>query len=418
MNPRKILWFGQQMPGIDSKLLLLGSDYSVDYHPLTFRPVFIELLGKYSAGVIRHIPGQEDSLRMLRLLRSGDSQVPLVLLADNPSKSELIEAFRNGATDCVEEPIDSEGLLMHLKRYVQQKDLSKGSIILSILQDLGKKIAEVIYSSQAFGIVSRPTLAGFFEDLPERERIEISFFGQFGITINGNSPSGDLTYRERSLLAYLAFQHGKSIHRDRLAERFWADSSADSAINSMHVAMAGIRRYLEGACPDYNYISCQKQMYSFDPGVVVRTDVGSFLENFQQALAFERSGKTEEALYAFHRAFAYYRDEFLADMDRSDWVFDERDRLREKFILVLKTLGDYFVRYDQHDFAINLFNKILEVDDCYELAHRCLINSYCAKGMKDQASRQFQKCADVLRRKLDIKPSSETLRLYETVAGR
>lgn len=415
MTLQKVLWFGHPNPAIESSSSHLGDEYYVEQLPLNFKLDYLEFLGQYAAAIIQHYNGQEDSFRLLRNLRNRNPNTPLIVLAKNLTTTEVIEAFRTGATDCIQEPIDLEGLFLHVKRHVSQKVTPKIGKIKALLLELGKKITETIYAPANPGIVSQPFTTPGNNEKKLQPTIKIDFFGQFDIAINGKRLECELSTREKSLLAYLAFHHGRGIHRDRLIERFWADSSADSAKNSMHVAITGIRRCLESICPDYNFISCQKQMYHFNPSVDIITDVRLFLQHFREALSYERNLETEAALYAYHKAFGYYRDEFLVDLEGSEWVTDERDRLREKYIIVLKNLSEYFIEYKQFDFAINLFHKILDVDDCYEWAHRNLMKSYYDNGMKDQAIRQYQKCVEILDKKLEVKPSSETVTLYQFI---
>ncbi|MBK7871989.1 MAG: winged helix-turn-helix domain-containing protein [Saprospiraceae bacterium] len=378
---------------------------------------YLEFLGQYAAAVIQHCKGQKDSFRLLKQLRRANPQVPLVILADDPTKDDILEAFRTGATDCIEQPVDLEGLFTMVKRYTREKVTPKVNKIQALLQHLGRKIVAKISDAQAVHIVPPQLLLSKNEENKVIEGINVRFFGNFDLSINNQFYNDKLSKREKALLTYMIFHAGRAVHRDRLIERFWADSFADSAKNSLHVAITGIRRYLESIHPDYDYIVSQNQLYHFAPDAKVITDVGLFLKYFQEALHFEQEQNTEDALYAYYKAFGIYRDEFLLDLGDEDWVLEQRDRLREKYIVVLKTLGEYFVEYKQCDFAINLFNKILEVDDCYELAHRYLIQCYGAQGMRDKAIRQYQKCEATLMKKLTAKPSGETMRLYQSICS-
>ncbi|MDX1940517.1 MAG: BTAD domain-containing putative transcriptional regulator [Saprospiraceae bacterium] len=412
---QKILWFGP--PATDLHGFEQESDIYVEHLPLHFPLDYLEFLGQYAAAIIQHCKGQKDSFRLLRHLRSSNPHIPLVILADNPTKAEILEAFRTGATDCVEQPVDLEGLFTLVKRYAKEKVTPKVNKIQAILQELGRKIVTAISDAQSSHFVPQQLFLAKPDEEKGIEGISAYFFGNFDIFINGKSDTEKLSKREKALLTYLVFNSGRPIHRDRLIERFWADSFADSAKNSLHVAITGIRRYLESIYPNYDYIVYQNQMYRFAPEVTITSDVSLFLKHFQEALSFEQAQNTEGALYAYYKAFGMYRDEFLADLGDEDWVRDQRDRLREKYIVVLKTLGEYFVSYKECDFAINLFDKILEVDDCYELAHRYLIQCYHNKGMQDKAIRQYQKCEAILQKKLHAKPSAETSRLYQAICN-
>ena len=415
MSPLKVLWFGHARQPVRKSEHTYETTFAVEHRPLDLNACEDRFPGALAAAIVGLYPGEELSFRLLKRLRLQFPQLPLIALSQHASKTEIIEAFRSGATDCVEEPIDLEGLFSHIRRHVLDHGRFKVRKIQGILQELGKKMVEAIYASSHLGIVYQPFEEKKCSEEKGQNAIWMTFFGPFGLFVAGRKASLELSWREKNMLAYLAFHQGRPIHRDRLLERFWPDTPLPSARNSLHVAMAGIRRALEANGEEHPSITCRQQLYCFQPGPAASSDLSLFLQNFQEAIGYERAGKTEDALYAYHRAFAYYRDEFLLDLEGADWVLDERDRLREKYIVVLKNLGEYFVRYEQHHFAINIFRKILEVDDCYEWAHRKLMRSYWAAGMRDQAIRQFQRCSETLDKKLQVPPSRLTIESFEDI---
>ncbi|MFN7115198.1 MAG: BTAD domain-containing putative transcriptional regulator [Saprospiraceae bacterium] len=416
MTLQKILWFGTPLDAAASLNTENWHDYYVEHLPLDFSLDYLDLLGQFTAAIVRHKTTEQHSLRLLKNLRRLRPEAPLIVLAENPTKSEIIEAFRNGATDCVEEPIDLEGFFYHVKRLIQEKVAPKINKIYLVLNEIGKKITAALYNTQHCHFAPPVLFPKWNEETKARQSVmRVQFFGKFILTINGKEQPCKLTRREKSLLAYLLLHHHKPITRDKLIERFWSDTSSDCGRNSLHVAISGIRRWLESIDSAYSYISFQDNMYSCNPALVIESDVAFFQNYFQEAWHLEQQEQIEEALHAYHRAFGFYRDSFLAEFDQEDWINDERRRLEEKFIVVLKTLGEYFFKYNQFDFAIHLFEKILEIDDCYEQAHRGLMQSYHAKNMKGRAIRQYQHCATALAKELNAKPSGETTRLYQFI---
>ncbi len=418
MALQKILWFGTPMAATANLNTENWHDYYVEHLPLNFSLDYLDLLGQFTAAIVRYKTTEQGSFGLLKNLRRLRPEAPLIVLAENPTKSEIIEAFRNGATDCVEEPVDLEGFFFHIKRLIQEKVTPKINKIYLVLNEIGKKITAALYHAQSQHFVP-PTLLPMFtqESKAKQPVIRVQFFGKFVLTINGQEQPCKLTRREKSVLAYLLLHHHKAISRDRLIERFWSDTSSDCGRNSLHVAISGIRRWLESMDASYYYISFQNNMYSFNPAIEIESDVAFFQKYFQEAWQLEQQDQIEEALHAYHRAFGFYRDAFLAELEGEDWIQDERRRLEEKFLVVLKTLGEYFFKYQQFDFAIRLFDKILEIDDCYEQAHRGLMQSYHAKNMKGRAIRQYQNCTTALAKELNAKPSGETTRLYQFICS-
>ena len=59
--------------------------------------------------------------------------------------------------------------------------------------------------------------------------------------------------------------------------------------------------------------------------------------------------------------------------------------------------------------------KLVMEDNCYEEAHRRLMECYLAQGQRHLAVRQYQTCAETLREELDLAPSEETVTLYRHI---
>ena len=415
MNLQRILWFG---PPMDATIALNHQNwhnYYIEHLPLSFSSNHLDLLGQFAAAVVRHQMTDQTGFSLLKNLHRLRPEVPLIVLADNPSKSAIIEAFRTGATDCVEEPIDLEGFFCQIERLIQEKVTPKVNKIYTVLNEIGKKITNAFYQSQQMHFV-HPLLLPKVKDEPKAaELIRVQFFGKFLLTINGKEQPCKLTRREKSLLAYLLWNHHKPISRERLMDRFWGDTSADCGRNSLHVAISGIRRWLESVDASCYYIECKDNMYRFNPPIAIESDAALFLKYFQEAWQLEQQEQVEAALYAYYRAFGFYRDIFLAELEGENWMEEERRRLEEKFIVVLKNLGDYFLQYQQYDFALPVFEKILEIDSCYEPAYRGLMQCYQAKNRTARAVRIYQDCVEILAKELNVRPSGETVRLHEFI---
>lgn len=415
MTPQKILWIGQPLESTTAFHSEVGHDYQIEYASLSFSGESIDLLGQPMAIVIRPKTIQQQALWLVRHLYRLRPDLPIIVLAQNPAVNDVIEAYRSGVAEFIQEPIDLEGLFNQIQRLIQEKVTPKVNKISSLLQEIGKKIMAAFYNAQNAYLVPQEFLWKSNEEEQPAPVMRVQFFGEFHLSINGKAKPCKLTKREKNLLAYLLFNHHKPIHRDRLIERFWADTLGDCARNSLHVAIFNIRRWLESVEPSYQYILFRNNLYNFDPQVNIVSDVAWFLKYFQEAWNDESQSDVESALHAYHRAFGFYRDSFLMEFDNEDWILHERSHLEEKFMLVLKKLGDYFLEYKQLDFSIRLFEKILEIDPCYEQAHQGLIQSYHLKNRNSQAIRQFQKCEAALSKMLGVKPSAETLHLYRQI---
>jgi len=62
--------------------------------------------------------------------------------------------------------------------------------------------------------------------------------------------------------------------------------------------------------------------------------------------------------------------------------------------------------------AIDLGQRILAKDNCWERAYRHLMQAFNALGDRGQLARTYQRCQQTLKEELDVLPSQETQDLY------
>ena len=68
------------------------------------------------------------------------------------------------------------------------------------------------------------------------------------------------------------------------------------------------------------------------------------------------------------------------------------------------------MRYSE---AIDLCQRILSQDNCWERAYRQLMLAYHGLGDRGQVARAYQRCVQTLRQELDVDPAPETVALWE-----
>jgi DNA-binding SARP family transcriptional activator len=67
--------------------------------------------------------------------------------------------------------------------------------------------------------------------------------------------------------------------------------------------------------------------------------------------------------------------------------------------------------------AVDWYRRVLEVDELREDVHQCIMRCYAEAGRRSDALAQYRQCREILRRELDLEPSTETVGLYERIAA-
>ena len=209
--------------------------------------------------------------------------------------------------------------------------------------------------------------------------------------------------KARALLAILALQSGQTLARDKLTSILWPEFPDDQARHSLRQTLFMLRKTVPslGLAVDGDSLTL--------PPSCVTVDVAQF-----QALV---ARATPEALA---EASSLYRGDLLEGLrvrERpfEDWLFGERERLRELAIGTLRTLVAHHSASGATDEALQAARRLVSIDPLNEPAHRTLINLYAATGRRALALRQYETFAQMLKQELNVAPEPETALCYEEV---
>lgn len=241
-------------------------------------------------------------------------------------------------------------------------------------------------------------------------RLGIRLLGGFEV----RSPTGERlslpTRKSEALLAYLALTPGRAHARDKLTALLWAETTDRQARQSLRQALFSLRRTLAGPS-DSAVLVEDGDTVAVDPPTV-DVDVAAF----EQAA---RAGGPD----ALERAAALYQGDLLAGIPvRSagfeEWLRAERERLHELALASMARHIALLTKAGAVERAIEATMRLLSIDSLQEPVHRALMRLYVRAGRQDAALRQYQVCADVLRRELGTDPEPETRALYQDLLRR
>jgi adenylate cyclase len=200
------------------------------------------------------------------------------------------------------------------------------------------------------------------------------------------------------LLARLAMPPGQGHDRKRLSELLWPDRGEAQALASLRQALWTLRK--DFGERDHTPMVTERSSIRIDPDAV---EVDTVI--FETLI---RSGTRED----LERAALIYRGDYLAevDLDGGDslalFLF-ERQRLRGLALSCLKSLIGLRAGAGDADGAVEIAQKALSLDPLQEDVHAAIIRLHRDRGRLGLARDQYAACRDILRRELDIEPSSE-----------
>jgi DNA-binding SARP family transcriptional activator len=97
------------------------------------------------------------------------------------------------------------------------------------------------------------------------------------------------------------------------------------------------------------------------------------------------------------------------------WMLVPRERLRQQWLALAKTMGERCEIRGEWSKASELYQRVLNMDPLAEEVYRRLMTCQRASGERSEALNTYQRCRQQLDAALGVRPSAETERLYRSL---
>lgn len=229
----------------------------------------------------------------------------------------------------------------------------------------------------------------------DQPSIRIELLGRFAIRIADRDIEAGAwpTRRAAELVQLLAIADHRELARDQVIEALWPHLDAEAGGANLRKAAHHARKPLGSA----GALVLRRGRVALFPGVDVATDLAEFDDAADVAV---NSNEPD----AWRKAAVLYRGELLPESRYEDWVEPHRQRLRMRYLDMLRLGGRW--------------QTIVEEEPTDEAANRELMRAAMAAGNPHAAVQSYGRLRTALLRELGNRPSPETDTLYEEcVAG-
>ena len=245
-------------------------------------------------------------------------------------------------------------------------------------------------------------------------RLSVETLGSFRVWRGSELIHSNGWQREKSRQLFQLFltNHKNPLDRDQICEYLWPESDPQTAQRNFKIALNTLYHVLE---PDRQpgsesaYILRDGSSYMLRPNADIWLDSMEFMDLIRKA-ANKNVGN-------FEKAVELYKGPFLPESLYEDWAAGERERLAAHFLETADRLAELYINMKKYSSAIDLCNRILAQDNCWERAYRYLMIAYEQLGDHGQVARIYQRCNQTLERELNVTPAQETLLLYQQITS-
>ena len=237
--------------------------------------------------------------------------------------------------------------------------------------------------------------------------LHLELLGDFRLRTETGSLVTISARKSQAMLAYLAVKPAQLVSRDKMAGLLWSSTAPEQARQSLRQTLSTLRRELAA-------VSSQKILV--EEGDFLSLDASAVHCDVVEFEALVATG-TPEALDPATRLYGGdFLDGFQIDEEKFDqWVLAERDRLHRMALRAHASLVEQLARSGSLDEAIAVAQQALRVDPLQESMHRTLMKLYQQSGDLLNALQQYDSCAKILRRELDVEPDAETRGLQQEI---
>lgn len=240
--------------------------------------------------------------------------------------------------------------------------------------------------------------------------LRIRLFGELDLR-GADGPIGPVeSGRARSLLGYLLLQPGTPHARHRLAFLLWPDSTEAQAQTNLRKVLHTLRRQAPEIERHLDVTPRTLRWREQEPHWV---DVAEFEDLL--ARAEEVEAPADQVVEALRAAADLYRGDLLEGC-YDEWLLEERERLRDRYLAALRRLTQLLSDRGEHAEAIRFGRELLRGDALQEDTYRLLIGVHGAAGDRAGAVRVYHECVTILRRELEVAPSTATTEAYAALA--
>ena len=204
------------------------------------------------------------------------------------------------------------------------------------------------------------------------------------------------------LLAFLALQGGRPLHRAHVAGRLWIDLSQEHAHACLRTTLWRLSRV---GCPTVEVTSTHLALASD-----VTVDVHELEASAARILHGGVPAASQELDLLTHAA------ELLPDW-YPEWVLHERERVHQLRLVALETAADELIGVRRYSEAGRAALAAVGSDPLRESAQRLLIRSYLGEGNGAEALRHFEVFCTELQRVYGLQPSPQMQELIREVGG-
>ncbi|HSS34138.1 MAG TPA: BTAD domain-containing putative transcriptional regulator [Solirubrobacterales bacterium] len=215
-----------------------------------------------------------------------------------------------------------------------------------------------------------------------------------------------LAQRPGEVFKYLVCERRRAVASDQIAEALWPEAGPEEGRNRLRFHIHSLREKIEPQREPRSgsgTILSRRGGYFFDTSMVW-IDADEFEREARAGLAAVDRGKPGGAAPHLRRANLLYRDEFMSEDPYAEWAQEERERLRDLAVNVLRAQIDLELAAGRLEAAASPARRLADIEPFDADAQRLFIEIALRRGRRGEAVRRYELHRDRMKRSFGIGP--------------
>ena len=246
--------------------------------------------------------------------------------------------------------------------------------------------------------------------------LKISLFGKFVANCDGLAPVKIEGLKLQELFSYLLLYRNRYLLRETLADLIWRDCNSEKPKKYLRQALWHLQMILESHVEETHepMLLVEHDWVRINTKAAFWLDVAVFEQASDKARGKSGSELSASLAQEVEAAVKLYTGDLLEGCYQ-DWCLFERERLQNMYLVMLDKLIGYCIATHRYEAGLEYGTLVLAQDQAHERTHRQMMLLQYQAGNRSAALRQYERCAFMLKKELDVEPDSRTVALYQQI---
>lgn len=248
----------------------------------------------------------------------------------------------------------------------------------------------------------------------DRTKINIYLLGTPRIEVKGREIFQEISNKAVGLIFYLCMNNEKKFFKNVLAEIFWPESSTEKSSSNLRQAFFSIKKVLEKNGISNSLIVSEKGKCFINNEFDLWIDVKEFYKNINEGIKSSNAYLLQKASDLYEQGF--FEGFFIKGSAVLDeWIMFEREHVSKLLQDGIYMAVELYEKQGESEKAEELLKKLLKINNLTEETHLKLMELYLKNNERYKAVQQYNSCAELLRKELNISPSQKLRDLYDKI---